>query len=482
MADSNRQLIEKFKPQNRYSNFGPFLINLTITGFRGLRNVAVKFKHPITAISGLNGAGKSTIGQLAVCAYKKPSTTTEYKRQYIKDFFPISPADPQPIDDDPSLLYQYATDSLERLKDVTITRASSAWSGYKRQPERCCYYIGFTVYIPKVERRDLSVYSGKSIELTSKRIIDQDVQDKVARIIGQKYEEIAFQGFQLKLRQAEIGIASKYGSSYSENNMGFGEGRVLYIVDKLENAPEQSLFVLEEPETSLHENAQYELSKYLLDVSNRRHHQIIASTHSSIFLSALPPESRKLLIRDDKGVIIHGGISANQVRSILSDGHSKCLDICVEDDFAEKLLIEAIRKQDKNILKSIAIHQIGDKKAVGKAVNVLRETGKNAIAVRDPDVGEDITNKLYSFPGNFPPEKEVFDNEQVRGYLNEKYDIDLDWLKTKTQTTDHHQLSKIVATEVLSKPDIIAIFVIEEFLKEKQGSFTILINHIKGNI
>lgn len=482
MADPNRQLIEKFKPQNRYSNFGSFLTNLKINGFRGLRNVVVYFKHPITALSGLNGAGKSTIVQLAVCAYKKPSTTTEYKRQYIKDFFPISAADPKPIDDDPSLLFQFTTDSSEKLKSVTITRSSSAWSGYKRQPERCCYYIGFTVYIPKVEKRDLSVYSGKKIELTDKRIIDQDVQNKVAVIIGQKYEEIAFQGFQLKHRQAEIGIASRFGSSYSENNMGFGEGRVLYIVDKLENAPEQSLFVLEEPETSLHENAQYNLSKYLLDVCNRRHHQIIVSTHSSIILSALPPQSRKLVLRDNNGVIIHGGISANQVRSILSDGRAGCLDICVEDDFAEKLLIESIRMRDKDILKSIAIHQIGDKKAVGKAVNVLRETGKNAIAVRDPDVGEDISNKLYSFPGIYPPEKEVFDNEKVREYLQEKYGIDLDWLKTKTQTTDHHNISKIVANEVLSKPDIIATFVIEEFLKENQDSFYNLIEHIKDNL
>lgn len=482
MADPNKQLIEKFRHQNRYSKFGPFLTKLTINGFRGLRNVVVYFKHPITAISGLNGAGKSTIGQLAVCAYKKPSTTTEYKRQYIKDFFPISAADPKPIDDEPSLLFQYATDQPEKLKDVTISRASSAWSGYKRQPERCCYYIGFTVYIPKVEKRDLSVYSGKKIELTDKRTIDQDVQDKVARIIGQKYEEIAFQGFQLKQRQAEIGIASKFGSSYSENNMGFGEGRVLYIVDKLENAPGQSLFVLEEPETSLHENAQYELSKYLLDVCNRRHHQIILSTHSSIVLSALPSQSRKLVLRDKNGVIIHGGISANQVRSILSDGHSGCLDICVEDDFAEKLLIECIRRKNKSILKSIKIHQIGDKKAVGKAVNVLRETGKNAIAVRDPDVGEDIANKLYSFPGNYPPEKEVFDSEKVRGFLENKYGVDLDWLKTKTQITDHHKISKIVAEEVLSTSDIIATFVIEEFLKKNHDSFSTLIGQIKDNL
>lgn len=76
--------------------------------------------------------------------------------------------------------------------------------------------------------------------------------------------------------------------------MGFGEGRTLYLVDLLENSPEQSLFVIEEPETSLHEHAQHELAKYLLDVCFRRHHQVILSTHSDQILSALPSASRLL--------------------------------------------------------------------------------------------------------------------------------------------------------------------------------------------
>lgn len=482
MADPNKQLLEKIKPLNRYPNFGPFLTNLNIKGFRGLRDVEVHFKHPITVITGLNGAGKSTIGQLAVCAYKMPSTISEYKRQYIKDFFPISVADPSPIDDDSSILYQYATDNPNKLKDVTVKRANSAWSGYKRQPERCCFYIGFTVYIPKVERRDLSVYSGKKVELSKKREITKEIQDKVARIIGHKYDEISFQELKTKNRKVEIGTVLKSGYRYSENNMGFGEGRVLYIVDKLESAPQQSLFVLEEPETSLHENAQYELAKYLLDVCNRRHHQIIATSHSSIFMSALPPESRKLLIRNGDRVLIHGGISANQVRSMLSDGHAKALDICVEDDFAKKLLIEAIRKIDKSILKVVAIHKIGDKKAVGKAVNILRQTGKNAIGVRDPDVGEDIPKKLFSFPGKLPPEREVFENETVKSFFNEKFDIDLDWLLTKSGPIDHHQISDLIANEVLSTPDTINIYAIEQYVHIKQETFTTLIKGIKENI
>lgn len=126
----------------------------------------------------------------------------------------------------------------------------------------------------------------------------------MAKIIGHPYDDVAFQGISHRKRETEIGMVERLGYSYSENNMGFGEGRVLYTVDMLETSPEQSLFVLEEPETSLHESAQYEFTKYLMEVCERRKHQIILSTHSSVILNALPPEARKLLIRDETGVDI----------------------------------------------------------------------------------------------------------------------------------------------------------------------------------
>lgn len=134
----------------------------------------------------------------------------------------------------------------------------------------------------------MSVYGGRDLKLTIKREIDRDIVIKMAKIIGHKYDDVNFQGVSHRSRKSELGIASRLGNSYSENNMGFGEGRVLYTVDKLETSPEQSLFILEEPETSLHENAQYEFAKYLIDVVNRRHHQIILSTHSSIILKCTP--------------------------------------------------------------------------------------------------------------------------------------------------------------------------------------------------
>lgn len=439
-------------------------------------------EHPITAISGLNGAGKSTLGQIAICAYRKPTTAKNYKRHYIKDFFPISAADPKPISDNAKSIYTYETEDCKKPQEVTVSRVNSSWSGYKRQPERHCYYIGFTVYIPKVERRDLSVYGGATLKITEKRDLDDDVIDKMARIIGHKYDVVGFQGVSHKNRKSEIGTAPRLGYSYSENNMGFGEGRILYTVDALETSPVQSLFILEEPETSLHESAQHEFTKYLIDVCNRRQHQIIISTHSSVTLNALPPESRKLLIRDATGVDIRDKISSNQVRSILSSGHERPLDIIVEDIFAKVLLSEVIRKKRRDLLKVVAISEIGCKDAVKEAIRVLRKTGKNAIAIRDADVGQSPADGLFSFPGSKPPESEVFSNNHVKTIIETKYGINTEWLFQREDIKDHHKFSACIAKEAEAEEEVIRNVAIECYIDSLGSEFDPLIDQIEKAI
>lgn len=480
MADPKIKIREKYKEKNRYKKFGPCLRKIEIHGFRGINNLDFEVDSPITAISGLNGAGKSTLGQLAVCGYKQPDASEDYKRQYIKDFFPVSKADPTPISDDAKVIYHYETDDYNAPQLLTVARAKSSWSGYKRQPERHCYYIGFTVYIPKVERRDLSVYGAKTLELTEKREIHPEVVSKLARVLGHKYDDIAFQGLSHKKKSSEIGMATRLGYSYSENHMGFGEGRVLYTIDKLENSPERSLFILEEPETSLHENAQYELTKYLIDVCNRRHHQIILSTHSSVILNALPAESRKLLIRNEDGVAINNQISVTQARSILSGGHARELNICVEDEFAKTLLREIIRSRKRELLKTIAVHAVGDKDAVRVAKEILTTTGKKAIAVRDPDVGEAPKNGLYKFPGEMPPEKEVFLNPGVQAFFKDEYDLDIPWVIERDKIHDHHDIAQAIANEAEGGEEYFTTLAIKEYIRIIDDEFDELIKKIQN--
>ncbi|QLA19398.1 ATP-dependent nuclease [Desulfolutivibrio sulfoxidireducens] len=465
MSDPRKALEQKFNDRNRYSNFGPILRSIDIQGFRGVFK-KISFNHPITAFSGLNGCGKSTIGQIAVCGYKKPSTSSNYRRYYINDFFPYSVADPNPFGPDSKVVYEYATSTPLESKTLTISRATSEWSGYKRQPERFCYYIGIAAYLPKVERRDFSVYLSRDISLGDKRVLDEEVKSKVKIILNQDYSDLFYQQILHKNKDAQLGMASKGSDTYSENNMGFGEGRIFYLVNLLENSPSQSLFVIEEPETSLHEDAQHEFTKYLLEICGRRNHQIVFSTHSSTILNALPPESRQFIYRKGNEIELYESISSTRARSILSRGHFRSLNICVEDEFAKYLLTEIIRKENQALLKTIMIESVGDTKAVLSAVRLLQKISVNVIAIRDGDIGDDRANSVYSLPGSLPPEKEVYLNPNVKGAIKCKYGIEIDAMLSLHPDLDHHDYTDLFSNEAETDAASFRSFAIDCYLSE----------------
>jgi ABC-type cobalamin/Fe3+-siderophores transport system ATPase subunit len=424
-----------------------------VLGFRGIADLRVEFQFPITAISGLNGAGKSTFGQLCLGAYKKPGTVHDYKRFYIRDFFPASLADPNPFTADSSVVYEYNTNDPEAPQILTVARTQREWGGYKRQPERTCYYIGFTIYIPKVEQRDLSVYRAAQLALGNQRLIPDNVRQRVGRILGQQYDGLHFQRIAHKGREGELGIAARFGAQYSENNMGFGEGRTLYLVDLLENAPAPSLFVIEEPETSLHENAQFELGRYLLDVCNRRHHQIVLTTHSSTLLQTFPADARIMLSRDALGVAAYPGLSAARARSILSGGHHRDMTVLVEDGFAKLLLTEMIRRVDRELLRCVEIHDVGNTKAVRSGALLLQRLGRSFVAIRDADVGPDPAIGMFVFPGAEPPEREVYGNADVQAALLAEFGINAPHILVQREVTDHHKYSDVLADEASTSVD-----------------------------
>ena len=121
----------------------------------------------------------------------------------------------------------------------------------------------------------------------------------MSNILSIEYTDLQNNSVSNDKREEEVISAKSVSAEYSENHMGCGEGRLLKLVDALENAPNMSLFVIEEPETALHQSAQHKLSEYFLDVCLRKRHQIIFTTHSTEVLSALPPQARKYIELDE---------------------------------------------------------------------------------------------------------------------------------------------------------------------------------------
>lgn len=481
MADDRKTLGAKYKATSRFQNFGSLLVSAEINGFRGV-NAKLSFDYPITALTGFNGSGKSTIGQLMLCGYKKLSTATMGKRFYVKDFFPLSVADPEPFKSDASTTFRYQTDKPDQPQELTITRKQKEWSGYKRQPERNTEYVGFTVYIPKVERRDLSIYGAANLRLTDRKDLE-DATQKVSRILGTNYEDIYFQGVSLRSRLSELGTATRFGATYSENNMGFGEGRLIYTVRLLETCPEQSLIVLEEPETSLHESAQYEFVKYLMDVVNRRHHQIVFSTHSTIMMEALPPEGRKLLMRNGDGVSVFDNVSSTRIKTALSAGESGHLIVCVEDKFAQSLLREVFQRFDKELLECVSVLPFGDHKAVRSAKDAIIHAGQRAIAVLDADQNADEKNLVFRLPGSMPPEKEIFHSSAAHDILLQNYGFDFHGFRTAYPKVDHHDYASHIAKKKSCSREVLESDCIRAFLAHAGSDWAIeLCAKIKGAI
>lgn len=456
MTQLEVSLEKMFSRERLYSNFGPALVSMQITGFRGIDDFELVFDYPITALSGTNGAGKSTIAQLVACAYKKIVTDSNAKRYYVKDFFNVGKLDPTPFTLEAFVEYTYATSQYghrgagaSATQVVTVKRAKSEWSGYKRQPERTVSYVGFTLYVPKVERKDFSVYHGKNLVLGEARVPSEEAYTWTQSILGNKYDDFDFVSVEHQTRRAEVGRLTRNGSAYSESNMGFGEGRVLYLVDQLESAPNNSLFVLEEPETSLHPKAQYMLAKYLMNVVHRKKHQVVLTTHSENLLAGLPAEARKFLLRKASDIEVIDRISPRHAECFLSGYHKPALIVCVEDPFAKELLTEILRKIQPGLLKLVDIRDIGDARAVAQAVKILHQD-TNTIGVRDGDKGEDIPNRLYKLPGVFPPEKEVLNCHAVRGYLEEYYQLNVEeFLRLNfPEDVNHHKYFEKISNEV----------------------------------
>jgi hypothetical protein len=252
-------------------------------------------------------------------------------------------------------------------------------------------------------------------------------------------------------KSGELAVASRFGARYSENNMGFGEGRLLYMVDLLENSPEQSLFVFEEPETSLHGDAQHKFARYLLDVVDRRHHQILISTHSDTILNALPSIGRCLIHRDESGVSSHNGISATRAKTILTGGHYR-LPVFVEDEFAKSVLIEIVRNADTWMLPMIDVHPIGSHNAVKEGLKLMGKIGRLAIGFVDGDINPSKEDSVFALPGRFPPEQEVFSSDAVITHFKNEYGIKVDTITINDPDHDHHEYPKVVSDN-LSLPE-----------------------------
>lgn len=449
MSDPKRILQSKFKESHRLRNFGPVITRIFLQGFRCHNSTLLEINSPITALCGLNGVGKSTILQLAAVAYSGRNPQNTYS---IKHFIYKQKFDPSPFAEDASVEFLYCqpdTNNRKNIQQLTISRQQGGrWSGYKRRPKKDVLFIGIGSYLPKIEKFDFVYKYPNEVQLLGESSVEGPTKDWICKILSRNYDQITAKEFALRRRKGKINSVKQADVAYSEAQMGFSEARSQYLVRVLEDLPEKSCVLIEEPEISLHPSAQYHFGCYLVDVCIRKGHQIFLATHSEPLLKALPKESRVYLERTHQGINAIGGITAKQAHSLMTDGNDKALRVFVEDEgdksVAKILLEEIIRRHDVTFLNCIDIQPIGSCDAVKNVVRALKDTDLPIAGVLDADQNPIPRENIFTLPGNNQetteraPEKEIFACSKVKEYLRDQHRLNLDDFQTSLVGIDHH--------------------------------------------
>lgn len=453
MSNPRNTLQAMFADASRYPNFGDVLMRIQIQGFRCHANTIIDIDSPITAFCGLNGTGKSTILQLSASAY-----TEEAARYYIKDFLVVGTLDPNPFRNDASVEFRFWQEDRS-LKPLTLSRnaLTQRWQGYARRPKRFVFFAGNGLYLPKVEQRDFLTRNAHKLVVQSHTPVSDKVKEWTSKVLSQNYDHIQSNTVQYSAREGKVISVDRAGTRYSEAHMGYGEGRSQYLIAALELVPERSLVLIEEPETSLHPSAQYELGNYLVDVACRRRHQIFLTTHSEFILEALPSQSRVYLNRTGASIVPIAGLTASQAKSLMSQGHVKALHVLVEDECAKSVLTEIIRRIDPDFLRCIAIYPVGNADTVAKTVRTLKDTGLHVAAVRDADQGDAPKENIFRLPGSQSPEREIFTTGAVKDQLQQTYNVNVvDFAASLTGVDHHHWFGRLADHVSQNKSAIMA--------------------------
>jgi len=488
MPDPRHELQATFVPSRRHEVYGDALLRIHIRGFRNHANTALPIESPITALCGVNGTGKSTVLQLAASAYQALIDP----RYYVSSFILAGNLDSKPFADDASVEFTYAeaatADGEPGQRTLTVSRSGSSWSGYDRQPTRHVVYLGSGFYLPHAERdaNFKALFGDSNFLARDRRPVDVGVVEKVSRILLCKYDAAHVTAMRKKYARRQtrfITARRENGAEYSEANMGSGEARLYVLVTTFESVPPRSSVLIEEPETSLHPCAQYELGKYLVDVTMRRGIQVILTTHSEYVLVALPQKSRIYLKRDAAGIVPLLGIGVRQAVSMMDDLAIPAVYILVEDDVAEAIVVALLRKHDPDFLKTTRVVVAGDEQRIRQMMSVFEDQRLPICAVRDGECSADRRLKLFKLFGTRAPEREIFASPSFRAVFSARYGVDWGALDLSNNGLDHHRWFDVLERHTaLKRPEVLSVAAQAYLEGIPEAERTALVEQIKASI
>ncbi|NJL41904.1 MAG: ATP-binding protein [Leptolyngbyaceae cyanobacterium SM1_4_3] len=136
---------------------------------------------------------------------------------------------------------------------------------------------------------------------------------------------------------------------------GSGESAATLLVHNILQAPEKSLILLDEPETSLHPRAQQRMLEFIAHQAVRKSLQIVIATHSIYLAKKLPQNAIRVLVLEQDGTVtVRTDLSADEALHEI-DTLPAGKTILVEDERAKHIVISALKLASSHASKDFQV-------------------------------------------------------------------------------------------------------------------------------
>lgn len=447
-----------------------FIKSITIKNIHGWNGQRMDFNFPVCAVVGENGIGKSTFLKAAACAYDNKSGATFYpSKMFVKTQWDLNAIEGAYI--------EYVIQEGDNTKP-THWKKTNDW-GYtpkKKKPKRNVFFLDVSRTLPldatagyaKIAKQSATENQG-NIELNEESI------KGLSFVLGRPYEAARFASTDIDPRK-EVGILTNVFGEVSQFHQGAGEDATLDLFKLLQTIPDQALLIIDEVEASLHPAAQRRLIQHLLKVARVKKLQVILSTHSTHVLDEIPAEGRIMLLQMQNEKDILYGVSTRFALSSIDEYLHPDLFVFVEDEEAETIINEIVKKMDNTgrALKRIAVKPIGSYSVVDAIAGVIQDGNLpyKGLAIVDGDKINECKNGCIGLPGTEAPERQVISDLKSINWnnLDNRFGIGAGNLFQVLQDSmlkpDHHEWTSYIGDQIKQSKSYVWSVMVEEWCKQ----------------
>lgn len=382
----------------RKKDYGKYLHTIRLRNLRRFNEQKITFDFPVTALVAPNGGGKTTVLGAAALAYKevKPGLFFTKSGKF----------------DNSMANWRMEYDLVDKRTSTKsdFVRRSAAFKDLKWKRDkflsRNVIIMGVSRTVPAVERTELKKCATKKFTVNSSQInnFEQTVLDAVEKILGKSVAGYKHIRVDNKGRVSLLTGTSENGTEFSEFHFGAGESSIIRLIMEVENAPINSLVLIEEIENGLHPIATIRLVEYLIEVAQRKKIQAIFTTHSDYALMPLPGEA---IWAAWDGRLTQGKLKISSLREMRHVEETKLI-VFTEDEFT-KNWVETMLRFSEVDLESVEVHFIGGD---GNAVlfnkynndNPARKAPSVCFIDGDSPQSESDEGRVFRLPGYYPEE------------------------------------------------------------------------------